>query len=449
MHPGNGFQKAPTQQRIHILPHQFAFRLQLFQFQSAVERRESGLAGKSPLHHFLIFFRLQGTSGVHSLPPAATRCIAARRIASCRPCKSARSFPCNRHLISGLCARVPVPEQGTSVKTQSNPVLGAKSSTSELITSTFVAGTSCRSNRARCACSSRAIIVALGFCSPAPSSCRRARRNNPGFSSPCQPATPPAARLRPGSRLGPLRRPGCGRHFRFEPGAPKPVTGRAQVRSRRVSIPPPCQGRRNQSWPSNQAGPGGKSATPVPDRNAAPSAQPAKADAPASRTALPRFQTSGRPPGRSGLQPYTHAVILARGFSRCSQLTQHGIGERSSRSLAGALDQVHTLVHHGPRGNPVKKHQLICRQPQSGEHFDVEFSDALVRESTDFGIQRRPPPYCSITSSVARPWSAGESFAYGLECNSSAAYASCWSIRSRLSKAAVRAGEMDMDCKLS
>ena len=44
---------------------------------------------------------------------------------------------CNRHLISGLCARVPVPEQGTSASTRSKPALGAKSSTSELTTSTF------------------------------------------------------------------------------------------------------------------------------------------------------------------------------------------------------------------------------------------------------------------------------------------------------------------------
>ena len=71
-----------------------------------------------------------------SLPPAATRCIAARRIASCRPCKSTRSPGCNRHLISGLCARVPVPEQGTSARTRSKPALAVKSSTSELITST-------------------------------------------------------------------------------------------------------------------------------------------------------------------------------------------------------------------------------------------------------------------------------------------------------------------------
>ena len=54
--------------------------------------------------------------------------------------------------------------------------------------------------------------------------------------------------------------------------------------------------------------------------------------------------------------------------------------------------------------------------------------------------QRKAP----ITSSVARPWSAGDIFTYWLECKRSDAYASWCSMRSKISNAATRAGEMDM-----
>src|SRR5579864_3818754 len=57
-------------------------------------------------------------------------------------------------------------------------------------------------------------------------------------------------------------------------------------------------------------------------------------------------------------------------------------------------------------------------------------------------LRQRSTP---ITSSVNSPWSAGESFAKRAECSSSDAYASVFSIRSRTSNAAARAGETGMN----
>src|SRR2546430_5723176 len=51
-----------------------------------------------------------------------------------------------------------------------------------------------------------------------------------------------------------------------------------------------------------------------------------------------------------------------------------------------------------------------------------------------------------MTSSIVRPWSAGESLEYRAECRSSEAYAFSRSTRRRISNAATRAGEIGMEC---
>ena len=59
---------------------------------------------------------------------------AARRMPTCRACKSPRSSGVSRHLISGLRASVPVPEHGTSASTRSKPPCKGSCSASALMT---------------------------------------------------------------------------------------------------------------------------------------------------------------------------------------------------------------------------------------------------------------------------------------------------------------------------
>ena len=146
----------------------------------------------------------------------------------------------------------------------------------------------------------------------------------------------------------------------------------------------------------------GRSAAPDQGRTAAPIARPATADAPAvlATTRLRRWRTLASSLISWRLEPPTRfSPTCAAPHSRTAQPSACGRASPVPRS-------------HAPRraGNAVKKQQLIRRQAQRGQHFEVEFSSAC-RRIGDLRVEQRPPAQHSHHQFGRQPVIGGESFA--------------------------------------
>ena len=129
-----------------------------------------------------VFLRFQRAGGIND-PAADDTCfIAALRISNWRCCRSVKSSGRSFHLISGLRASVPVPEQGTSASTRSKTSANGSCKASAVMTCTLACGALSRRIRARCGCNSAATISASEVLTRWRRSCRREPRNNPGFA---------------------------------------------------------------------------------------------------------------------------------------------------------------------------------------------------------------------------------------------------------------------------
>ena len=207
--------------------------------------------------------------------------MAACKISRCRRCKSARSSGFSRHLISGLCAKVPVPEQGTSTRTRSK--LDTRGELPHVRVDHF--NILCRNQFAQQARAVRMQLqgndAGLGilFRQHAGFAARR-RATIQNLRSPaCQQSDQLRGFiLNCNSSLG--KGTGCADISPLEPAEPTPTAGRERVRFRFASVLPLPRDRRYESRSRERAGRSSKFAAQRQDRTRAPSARPATAGAP-------------------------------------------------------------------------------------------------------------------------------------------------------------------------
>ena len=164
MHAGNGSQIRPRSERVNIFPCQFSLRNGV----GAVVRgclqggtRNWTKARIPPRSGFPPAPKSRSNRRVFRLARLAAWPIAEWPVDEFGDRGGPRGL--RRHLISGLRARVPVPEHGTSTSTRSKSSALGRVRMSAVIICTFFAGTSLRSSRARCGCSSTATMAARGL----------------------------------------------------------------------------------------------------------------------------------------------------------------------------------------------------------------------------------------------------------------------------------------------
>ena len=136
------------------------------------EDAKGRLLTEDPLHHPFILLGFERACGVNQLPARRQRRQSAfRSIMACNFARRVISSGRRRHLISGLRAKVPVPEQGASSKIRSNfaPKGSSRAASNRTIDKRTAAGTHCGQKFGQRA--KRAALWSQATSVPAPSIC--------------------------------------------------------------------------------------------------------------------------------------------------------------------------------------------------------------------------------------------------------------------------------------